>query len=120
MAEHNLLGEKGEDLARDFLEKLGYQIIAMNWHERKFEIDIIAIDDDELVFVEVKTRSTDFFGKPEEAVTPKKQEHLINGADCYVQENEIDLESRFDVVAIVLNGHREEIKHIKNAFSPSF
>jgi len=120
MAEHNILGEKGEVLAREYLEKLGYQIIVTNWRERKFEIDLIAIDNEELVFVEVKTRRTDFFENPEDAVTPKKQQHLINGADCYVQENEIDLECRFDVIAVVHNEHRTEVKHIKSAFLPSF
>jgi len=120
MAEHNLLGDRGEELAKSYLENLSYKIIATNWRERKFEIDIIAIDKNEIVFVEVKTRSTAYFGAPEEAVTPKKQQHLINGADCYVQKNEIDLECRFDVVAIVLNSNQEEIKHIKAAFSPEF
>ena len=120
MADHNLLGEKGEGVAREFLENLGYKIIAENWRERKFEIDLIAIDKQEVVFVEVKTRSTSFFGNPEEAVTPKKQKHLINGADFYIQENEIDLECRFDVIAIVFNSIQKEIKHIKNAFCPSF
>ncbi|MDB4533810.1 YraN family protein [Vicingaceae bacterium] len=120
MAEHNLLGEKGEELAREFLQNLGYKIIAMNWRERKFEIDLIATDKKEVVFVEVKTRSTDFFGNPEEAVTIKKQRHLIEGADFYIQENEIDLEARFDIVAVVLNSNQKEVKHIKSAFSPSF
>ena len=120
MADHNILGERGEQLAKEYLEKLGCRIIASNWRERKFEIDLIAIDDQEIVFVEVKTRSTSFFGNPEEAVTNKKQQHLINGADFYIQENEIDLECRFDVVAIVLNSNQQEIKHIKNAFQPQF
>ncbi len=105
-------------LAKAHLENLGYKIIATNWRERKFEIDIIAIDNQEIVFVEVKTRSTAFFGNPEEAVNHKKQQHLINGADLYIQQNEIDLEGRFDIVAIVLNSNQEEIKHIKNAFYP--
>ncbi len=120
MAEHNDLGQRGEVLAKEYLEQIGYQIITANWREQKFEIDLIAIDDQEIVFVEVKTRSTSFFGNPEEAVTLKKQEHLINGADFYIQENEIDLECRFDVVAIVLNSTQQEIKHIKTAFQPSF
>lgn len=120
MAEHNLLGEKGEELAKQYLENLGYKVVALNWRERKFEIDLIAIDKEEIVFVEVKTRSTSYFGNPEEAVTDKKQQHLINGADCYIQKNEIDLECRFDVMAIILNENNKEIKHVKNAFSPSF
>ena len=118
MAEHNQLGKKGEEIAVAFLEKLGYEVISTNWQEKKFEIDIITIDNDEMVFVEVKTRSTAIFGKPEEAVTLKKQEHLVEGADYYIQENEVDLEARFDIVSIILNSHQEEIKHIKNAFYP--
>lgn len=120
MAKHNILGEKGEQLAKAFLENEGYNIVALNWRANKFEIDLIAKDNEELVFVEVKTRSTAYFGDPEEAVTLKKQQHLINGADYYVQENEIDMECRFDVVAIILNENQKEVKHIKNAFSPSF
>ncbi|MDG1476446.1 MAG: YraN family protein [Vicingaceae bacterium] len=120
MAEHNLLGEKGEKLAKEYLEGLGYKIIALNWRERKFEIDLIAIDQQEIVFVEVKTRSTDVFGNPEEAVTSTKQQHLINGADYYIQKNEIDLECRFDVISVVLNSNQKEIKHFKTAFLPSF
>jgi putative endonuclease len=118
MASHNELGVKGEGIAKRYLEQIGYQIIATNWRERKFEIDLIAIDKLEIVFVEVKTRSTYFFGNPEEAVTQKKQQHLIEGADCYLQKNEIDLEARFDVLAIVLNSNQQKIKHIENAFYP--
>ncbi|MGB0882646.1 MAG: YraN family protein [Vicingaceae bacterium] len=120
MAEHNLLGEKGEELAKIYLENLGYEILALNWRERKFEIDLIAKDNQEIVFVEVKTRSTSYFGGPEEAVTPKKQQHLIDGADCYIQKNEIDLECRFDVLAIILNENTQEVKHFKAAFLPNF
>ncbi len=118
MAEHNQLGEKGEEMAVKFLQNLGYKLVATNWRERKYEIDIVAIDQEEIVFVEVKTRSTDVFGNPEEAVTLKKQKHLIDGADFYIQENEIDLGCRFDVVSIILNANRKDIKHIKNAFYP--
>lgn len=120
MADHNDLGERGEQFAQKYLENLGYTILEVNWRERKFEIDLIAIDNKELVFVEVKTRSTDFFGNPEEAVSERKQEHLINGADCYLGSNDLDLECRFDIIAIVLNENRNDMKHIKDAFSPSF
>lgn len=118
MAQHNILGKKGEEAAVDFLKKLGYEIVATNWLEKKFEIDIIAKDGQELVFVEVKTRATDYFGTPEEAVTPAKQNHLIEGADYYLQQHEIDLEARFDVIAIILNKHTIQIKHFKDAFYP--
>lgn len=118
MAKHNILGKQGEEMAVQFLKNLGYQIIEINWRAHKFEIDIIAQDKEELVFVEVKTRTTDFFGAPEEAVIHSKQKHLIEGADFYIQENEIDLECRFDVVAIVLNDSEQKVNHIKEAFYP--
>ena len=118
MAEHNQLGKRGEEIAIAFLKNLGYEIAEANWQTMKFEIDIIVLDQNEIVFVEVKTRSSSAFGGPEEAVTIKKQEHLIEGVDYYIQKNEIDLECRFDVVSIILNSGKEEIKHIKNAFYP--
>ncbi|MCO6499000.1 MAG: YraN family protein [Vicingus serpentipes] len=118
MALHNTLGVKGEQLAVDYLIQQGYQIIAANWQQHKFEIDVIAQDGGELVIVEVKTRATNFFGAPEEAVTPSKIKHLVEGANHYIETNEIDLECRFDVIAIVLNGISQEINHIKNAFYP--
>ena len=120
MATHNQLGKKGEQLAKTHLQKLGYVIVEVNWRQRKYEIDIIAQHNNELVFVEVKTRSANFFERLEEVVSPTKQKHLINGADCYVQANKIDLECRFDVFAIVINEKKQKIKHLKNAFSPRF
>lgn len=116
MAQHNDLGKQGEEKALAFLEEQGYKIVAANWHEHKFEIDIIAIDNNEMVFVEVKTRATDFFGSPEEAVTMAKQQHLIEGANYYLEQNEIDLNARFDVIAIVMNTSQTKINHIKDAF----
>ena len=118
MAKHNTLGHKGEELAVEFLKQLGYAIIETNWQEKKFEIDVIAKDKNELVFVEVKTRSTNYFGNPEESVTLSKQKHLIEGANYYLETNEIDLDCRFDVVAIVKNNNEQKIEHIKDAFYP--
>lgn len=117
MAEHNQLGKQGEEEAVKYLQKLGYTIVETNWQQHKFEIDIIAQDKNEIVFVEVKTRSTAYFGEPEEAVTLTKQKHLIEGADFYIQEKEIDLEARFDVVAVVIN-KTTTINHFKDAFYP--
>lgn len=118
MAQHNQLGKEGEELAVQFLQELGYTIIETNWRNHKFEIDIIAQDKDELVIIEVKTRSTDFFGGPEEAVTNVKQRHLINGAECYIEDNEIDLNCRFDVISIVLSSNKKHVNHIIEAFRP--
>lgn len=118
LAEHNILGKKGEQLAVDHLIEKGYRIVETNWRKHKFELDIIAQDKNELVFIEVKTRSTSFFGNPEEAVIPAKMKHLQEGANCYIELMEVDLDCRFDVISIVLNATHQEINHIKDAFYP--
>ncbi len=118
MAQHNQLGKRGEELAVQFLQELGYTILETNWRNNKFEIDIVAQDKNELVIVEVKTRGTAFFGNPEEAVTMVKQKHLINGAECYVEQNEIDLDCRFDVISIIIDEDNQQINHIIEAFRP--
>jgi len=117
MAQHNQLGKKGEKLAVRHLKEKKFEILETNWQAHKFEIDIIAQDKNEIVFVEVKTRSTDFFGAPEESITLPKQKHLIEGANYYLEKNEIDLDARFDVVAIVMKSI-PHINHIQEAFCP--
>ena len=116
MATHNELGAKGESMAVIFLKKKGYQILAINWRWQKAEIDIIAQINNTLVFVEVKTRSSDTFLKPEEAVHDKKQQLLIDAAEAYCEVKELEIEIRFDVIAIIHKGHSNTIKHIENAF----
>ncbi len=118
MAKHNELGKKGEELAKIMLIDKGYSIIETNWRYDKDEIDIIAKDGDELVIVEVKTRSTDFFGYPEEAVNSKKEFFLIRATESYLQENDLDIDSRFDIVSIILNNKETKIHHIIDAFYP--
>jgi len=118
LAEHNILGDKGEQIAVEYLLRQGYTVLATNWRFRKYELDIVAQKNNELVIVEVKTRATDFFGNPEDAVTPAKQKHLVNGANSYIETNEIDLDCRFDVIAIILNKNQQEINHFKAAFYP--
>lgn len=117
MAQHNQLGKKGEEIAVRYLKEKHYEILETNWQAHKFEIDIIALDKKEIVFVEVKTRSTNFFGTPEEAVTLSKQKHLIEGAHYYLEENEIDLDARFDVISII-NSPQLKVEHIEEAFYP--
>jgi len=118
MARHNELGKKGELVARKFLEEKGLTIVEANWRFERDEIDLIARDGDLLVIVEVKTRSTDFFGPPEEAVTPRKQAFLIRATESYLQVNDLNCEVRFDIVAIVLNHRQTVINHIEMAFFP--
>ena len=119
MADHNLLGKKGEEIAKQYLIENGYKIRHLNWRYRKNEIDIIAEKNNFLVVVEVKTRSNDYFENPKEAVTKKKQKFTIIAADAYINEYSIDLETRFDIVAVTLSNNKKEIEHIKDAFQPS-
>ena len=116
MAEHNLLGEKGEKLAVEFLVKKGYKILETNYRYSKAEVDIIAQQEEVLVVVEVKTRSTDFFGSPEEFVNKKKIQLLTEAIDNYIQDKDLDLEVRFDIIALIKQNNSFSIKHFEDAF----
>lgn len=119
MAEHNELGRFGEQLARDFLIAKGYQILEQNWVCGHKEIDIIAMDGKDLVIVEVKTRRVTFLVEPEETVDKYKQRFLIWAANAYVERNNLDVDVRFDIVAIVVDKNNEHrIDHVENAFYP--
>ncbi len=108
-----LLGRVGEKKAAEHLEKKGYKIIEKNFKTHVGEIDLIATIDEEIVFVEVKTRSSDAFGAPSEAVDLKKQEKYYKVADEYLLKTKRkDASCRFDVIEIE-NG---QINHIINAF----
>ena len=118
MARHIELGNEGEALAVDFLRKKNYKILETNWRFEKKEIDIIAQQGSFVVIVEVKSRSTDFFGRPEEAVTLTKQRHLIEAADYYLQQLDFETEVRFDIISVVKNKKKMTINHIEEAFIP--
>jgi len=115
MAEHNELGKEGEKEAIAYLKKNGYEILENNYRFKKAEIDIIALKE-ELVVVEVKTRSTDYFGNPEEFVTTKKKKLLVEAIDNYIIEKDLDVEVRFDIIAILKKGNLFEVDHIEDAF----
>lgn len=117
MAEHNDLGKKGEALAQQYLEQNGYLILEKNWRLGPNEVDIIAYKDHEIVFVEVKTRTTDDFGDPEKFVTPAKQRAYIRMANNYVLRYEREEEVRFDIIAVVVNTAGCSINHLQRAFS---
>ncbi|MDP4184363.1 MAG: YraN family protein [Bacteroidota bacterium] len=117
MALHNELGVAGEQLARDYLEKKGFLILDTNWRCGKKEIDIIAREGAELVIVEVKTRTGDYFGYPWESVTDHKIRLLVHATEAYIQIHDINLETRFDVVSVILTDNTFEIEHIRNAFT---
>ena len=119
MADHNKLGKKGEEIARNYLVQNGYRLRDTNWRYRKNEIDIIAEKNNFLVVVEVKTRTSDYFENPKEAVTRKKQKFIIQAAEAYIMEKDVDLETRFDIIAVTIINHKTEIEHIEDAFQPS-
>lgn len=117
MALHNEIGEKGENLAVEYLIKEGYQILERNWRFKKSEIDVIAKKGNDLIFIEVKTRSFTHFQAPEESVTLKKQKQIFIGANEYVQSQNDELEVRFDIISVLLK-KETQINHIKEAFYP--
>jgi len=100
MAAHNELGKLGEEMAVAFLQKDGYDILDTNWTFQKAEIDIIAKKGDMLAIVEVKTRSSLDFGLPQDFVKPKKIQLLVKAVDAYVTQKNLEVEVRFDIIAI--------------------
>lgn len=118
MAEHNILGTEGEKLAVELLTEKGYSILAENWRSGKNELDIIARIGETAVFVEVKTRSTAFFGNPSDAVSIAKQKRIIQAANDYLEQNDLDLEARFDVISVVASGNDPILDHMEDAFYP--
>jgi putative endonuclease len=109
-------GKEGEKIAAAFLKKNGYRIIETNLRCVLGEIDIIAREKGELVFIEVKTRKSGELGYPEQAVGIKKQKKMSQLALWYLQKKNADTDARFDVVAITISASGNEIKLIKNAF----
>ena len=116
MAEHNELGKLGEELAAEYLQKKGYVILATNWLFQKAEIDILAQKENTLAVVEVKTRSSTNFGLPQDFVKPKKIQLLVKAVNAYVNENDLDIEVRFDIIAISKKGQEFVIEHLTDAF----
>lgn len=117
MAEHNDLGKEGEKRAVEFLEKNGYTILEKNWTFQKAEIDIIAQKDEVVAVVEVKTRSSTDFGLPQDFVKPKKIQLILKAVNEYVIKNDLDVQIRFDIIAIHKDFTKEFIiEHIEDAF----
>ena len=119
MAKHLDLGSRGEQLAKELLEAKGYVLLETNWRYRRSEVDLIVKDGEILVFVEVKTRTTAYFGSPETFVTPQKEKLLVRAAHAYMQQSEHEWEIRFDVVSIVWESEEKyTAAHLEDAFWP--
>ncbi len=117
MAQHNELGNQGEELAVAHLLKKEYQILVRNYTYLKGEIDIIARLKNTIVIVEVKTRSTPDFGDPQDFLKPGQIKRLVETAHHFVEElEEQDLEVRFDIIAIIKNKAGTQVQHLEDAF----
>lgn len=119
MAESHSLGQEGEEIAADYLKKKGYRILHRNWVSGKKELDIVAENDEYIVFIEVKTRGYDMRLQPGDLVTREKQKMLIYAADAYIRRYNINKESRFDVIIVIQKGKEFGTDHIENAFYPT-
>ncbi|WP_436416352.1 YraN family protein [Petrimonas sp.] len=118
MAQHNELGKKGEEEAVKYLKSKDYRIICRNWNFHGYEIDIIAETDEFIVFVEVKTRTTALFGNPEDFVGNARMRRMVDAANHYLIEEDIDKPARFDIIGLVWDGKQFELEHIDDAFLP--
>lgn len=118
MAAHNELGKEGEEEATAYLEAHGYTILHRNWRSGRFELDIVAEKDNELIVIEVKTRRNNEYGLPEEAVTSRKIRHIVSSTDSYLKKYAIDLPVRFDIITVVGTQPPFQIEHIEEAFFP--
>ncbi|WP_026932715.1 YraN family protein [Christiangramia echinicola] len=116
MADHNELGRKGEVMAVEYLRLKEYEILELNYRYQKAEVDIIARRGNLLIAAEVKTRSTPEFGNPQDFVKPKQIQQLVKAVNHYVEESGLDLEVRFDIIAIIKNKSGTRIEHIQDAF----
>jgi len=111
------LGQQGEEIAALYLQQQGYKILARNYRSRYGELDIICHKNGIIVFVEVKTRSSQRFGSPEEAITSTKIQHIKKVALIYLAEKKMAYqEIRFDVITILMQDNKPRLNHIEAAF----
>ena len=119
MADHHKLGELGETIAADHLVFNGYEIKEINWRHQKAEVDLIAVKGNLWVFIEVKTRATAAFGRPEEFVTEKKLAMMADAAGVYLEGKSLEVETRFDVIGIVLKHDNQfSLNHFEDVYFP--
>ena len=119
MTKYHLLGSRGETLACQYLETLGYEILDQNWTFGKAEIDLIAYKDSTIVFAEVKTRRNNNFADPEDFVSDEKQRLMAFAADEYIHLMDHQHEVRFDIITVLIDRFDQpRISHIEDAFWP--
>ena len=122
MAEHNIIGQIGEELAAKIMREKGFRVVDMNWKFGHLEMDVIAVSRKEIAFVEVKTRTSSFGGKrPEEFVDELKRRRMAAAANVYIKFHKIELTPRFDIIGITMDATTHEVKevtHLEDAFLP--
>lgn len=121
MAAHNELGKLGEEMAVAHLLQKGYAILQTNWTFQKAEVDILAQKGDVLAVIEVKTRTSANFGDPQDFVTPKKIQLLVKAVSAYVEQQNLAVDVRFDIIAITLPKQenakeKASLEHLEEAF----
>ena len=116
MGAHNEFGKLGEQMAAEYLTKNGYKIRYRNYRYLKAEIDILAQKKDVLAVVEVKSRSSDELQEIAETVNKKKIGLMVSAADYYVNEHDLNVEVRFDIITILKKGKNFQLEHLEDAF----
>jgi putative endonuclease len=116
--EKSELGRAGEEIACKYLSKYAFIILERNWQFRHKEIDIIALKDNILHVVEVKTRSSSYFERPQDAVTKQKQRFLITAINDYINQHDFDGEIQFDIFSVLIENGKETLEFIPDAFYP--
>ena len=116
MAQHNILGKEGENAAADYLVRNGYSIRHRNWRAGRKELDIVAENGEELIVVEVKSRKDTEYARPEDAVNATKIRRIVSATDKYINQYQLDMPVRFDIITVTGTKGHFSIEHIENAF----
>jgi putative endonuclease len=113
------IGEIAEGLAQQHILKQGYKILDTNWQFGHLELDIVALDKEQLVVVEVKSRNGIRYEHPSEAVTNTKIKRIVEATEAYIFHKDMERETRFDVITVIFIGQKFELEHFKDAFYPT-
>ena len=117
---HRSIGFEGEDEAARYLREHNYRILARNWQFHHLEVDIIAENDEYIIFCEVKTRKDNRYGEPETFVDRNKQKNMFAAANHYIGRNGITKEARFDILTVIRTPESMEVRHMPDAFMPQW
>mgnify|MGYP003290963371 CR=1 FL=1 len=116
MAEHNIIGKKGEEIACETMQKKGFRVVDTNWKFGHLEMDVIAMSKKEIAFVEVKTRRLAWQCQPMDVLTPAKIRNIVMAADAYVGYKRLDMPVRYDLITVSGSTQTPHICHYEEAF----